>query len=88
VLKTFRPGEPFCTTIVYLQDVLRNGTLLLSTTEKGDARQYGPKNPLIRCVGTRIIVAKKVTLEGKTYRRGDLLTVDKDMNWILLSSWD
>ena len=61
---------------------------VLATSEKGQARQYGAKDPTIRCVGTKIIVTRKLTLEGKDYKRGDFLTIDKQKDWILVSSWD
>lgn len=41
-----------------------------------------------QCYGTKLTVRVQVTLEGKTYKPGTKLTVDKDLNWIEVSSWD
>lgn len=41
-----------------------------------------------QCYGTKIIVNKRVTLDGKTYEPGTKMTVDKDLQWIVISSWD
>jgi hypothetical protein len=37
-------------------------------------------------VGTKIVVTRKLTLEGTDYKRGAFLTIDKEKNWILVSS--
>ena len=88
VLKTFAKDHKACRTVVYLQDVHSSDILVLSVNVKGtDQFQRGPKDPTIRCVGTQIVVAKDVTLEGKRYKRGAGLTVDKNNNWIEVSSW-
>ena len=88
VLKTFPRDFKICRTVVYLQDVNPGNILVLSVDPKGsDPFQRGPKDPTIRCVGTQITVTKDVTLEGKRYKRGARLTVDKNKNWIEVSSW-
>lgn len=38
--------------------------------------------------GTKLTVKARVTLEGKTYEPRAKLTVDKDLHWIAVSSWD
>ena len=38
--------------------------------------------------GTKITVVGTVTIDGVTYEPGTLLTVDKDLEWIEVSSWD
>jgi hypothetical protein len=88
VLKTFPRDHKICRTVVYLQDVGSSNILVLSVDPKGtDPFQRGPKDRTIRCVGTQIVVTKDVTLEGKHYKRGTRLTVDKNNNWIEVSSW-
>jgi hypothetical protein len=41
-----------------------------------------------QCYGTKITVRERVTLEGKIYEPGTKLTVDEDLQWIEVSSWD
>lgn len=38
--------------------------------------------------GTKLTVRATITLEGKTYQPGAKLTVDKNLHWIEVSSWD
>ena len=38
--------------------------------------------------GTKLTVTATITLEGKTYQPGAKLTVDKNLHWIEVSSWD
>lgn len=88
VLKTFPRDHKLCRTVVYLQEVGPSNILVLSVNPKGsDPFQRGPTDPTIRCVGTQITVSKDVTLEGKRYDRGTRLTVDKNKNWVAVSSW-
>jgi len=37
--------------------------------------------------GVKITVMETVTINKKIYQPGSLLTVDKDLNWIQVSSW-
>jgi len=88
VLKTFPRDQKACRTVVYLQEARASDILVLSVNPKGtDPFQRGGKDPTIRCVGVQIAVTKDVTLEGKRYKRGTRLTVDKTNNWIEVSSW-
>jgi hypothetical protein len=41
-----------------------------------------------QCYGTKLTVKMKVTLEGKTYKPGTKLTVDKNLKWIEVSNWE
>lgn len=89
VLKTFPRDQKACRTVVYLQDVSRNDVLVLSVNPKGgDPFERGSKDPTIRCIGTQVAVTKDVRLEGKEYRRGARLTVDKRKNWVEVSGWN
>jgi len=89
VLKTFPRDQRSCRTVVYLHDVVSSNILVLAVGMKGtDLFQRGPKDKTIRCFGTQIVVMKDVTLEGRRYRRGAQLTVDKNDNWIEVSSWE
>jgi len=53
------------------------GTYPISETQTAPWKSYG----------VRITVMETVTINGKIYQPGSLLTVDKDLNWIQVSSW-
>jgi hypothetical protein len=38
--------------------------------------------------GAKLTIKETVTIDGKSYKPGTELTVDKDINWIEVSSWD
>ena len=38
--------------------------------------------------GAKITIKEAVVIDGKSYQPGTKLTVDKDVNWIEVSSWD
>jgi hypothetical protein len=42
------------------------------------------------CYGMKLEVAQggTLTINGITYREGDKLTVDKDLNYVMVCSWD
>lgn len=43
----------------------------------------------IKCYGTKVTLAVFATVKGgRSYPSGTKLTVDKDLNWIVVSSWD
>jgi hypothetical protein len=44
--------------------------------------------PQIQCYGTKITLKVAVTLEGRNYPPGTKLTVDKDLHWVEVLSWD
>ena len=89
VLKTFPPTAKMCRTIVYLVDVGNSNIMSLSVSPKGtDPFQRGPKDRTIRCTGTQVSVLKDVRLEEKRYKRGARLTVDKNNDWVEVSSWE
>ena len=89
VLKTFPPTAKMCRTVVYLVDVGNSNIMSLSVSPRGtEPFQRGPKDRTIRCTGTQISVLKDVRLEEKRYKRGARLTVDKNNNWVEVSSWN
>ena len=45
-------------------------------------------NFCFQCYGTKVVVNKGVILDGKTYTSKTKMTVDKDLKWIVVSSWD
>ena len=42
----------------------------------------------IKCFGTKVTMKVEAELGGTTYKAGTLLTLDKDGNWIEVSSWE
>jgi hypothetical protein len=45
--------------------------------------------PFFKCYGAKITISgNSVTIDGTTYPPGTKLTVDKDLQWIEVSSWD
>ncbi len=43
---------------------------------------------LIKWYGAKVTLNVSAVLEGKNYKPGTKLTVDKDLKWIEVSSWD
>lgn len=83
VLRTYPKGVELCKTVASLEAVGQGGSWLLD----GDV-EYRASKALIKCYGTKITLKVPVTLEGKTYPPGTKLTVDKNLHWIEVSSWD
>jgi len=69
---------------------------LVETPDGGVTISPGPSAVLsvvdgqftIQCYGTKLTVKEPVTLDGKTYEPGTKLTVDKDLQWTEVSSWN
>lgn len=85
ILKTY-PDNAFNTTP--LSDVKLN-----LYTVKGDLLVVGPDglsmhSSWVKRYGSKITVINRVTMDGKTYEPGTKLTVDKNQNWIVVSSWN
>jgi hypothetical protein len=84
VVKTYPPGTDLCQVEVYIVDVKPEGYVFgggSSWTE------HGGKN-LLKCYGSKVTLEVPVSLDGKTYKAGTKLTMDKNLNWIEVSSWD
>ena len=88
VVAALKKKTRLCRTLVYLHDVLRNGNLMVSTSEKGTQYERAPNDPSIKCIGAQVVVTSTIRLDGKRYRRGDFLTVDGDNNWVRVRSWE
>ena len=43
---------------------------------------------VVQCFGTRITLDVPITVDGKVFPAGTRLTVDKNLNWIAVSSWE
>lgn len=86
IIKTYPAGVELCTTEALLEGIGGNGSWLLN----GDI-QVKDNQMQVKCFGTKITVNVEggdVIIDGVIYSKGALLTVDKDLNWIEVSSWD
>jgi hypothetical protein len=81
VLQTYPTGVRLCKTVVTVKE--SNGEILV----KGDVELIDNKQR-VRWYGTKVTAETDITFEGVTFHAGALLTVDKDLNWIEVSSWD
>ena len=84
VIKTCPSGTELCQVEVYIVDVKPEGYVFGGGSH---FTIHGGKD-LLRCYGSKVTLEVPVTLDGKTYETGTKLTVDKNLNWIEVSSWD
>jgi len=82
VLDTYPKGTELCKTEASLDGIGDGGNWLL----KGNV-EFKNSQMQVKCYGTKITVNVSVTIDGNAYPPGTLLTVDKDLNWIEVSSW-
>jgi hypothetical protein len=101
VLNTYPEDAELCCTDAKVSKVssdgdwtFRGGKICTSRSEitvvEGD-RATLPINSIFgnwMCHGIKITVTERVTIDGKAYEPGTKLTVDKDLQWIEVSSWD
>lgn len=87
VLKTYPDSAELCTTDAYLNEVSEDGTWLLEAGHGGI--QIVDFNLIVECYGTKITIntSSDVEIDGTTYKPGAKLTVNKDLQWIEVSSW-
>lgn len=86
VVGTYPAGVNLCKTEASLEGISANGSWLLN----GDI-QIIDNQMQVKCYGTKITVNVEggdLILDGVIYAKGALLTVDKDLNWIEVSSWE
>lgn len=86
VIKTYPAGVELCTTEASLEGIGGNGSWLLN----GDI-QIKDNQMQVQCYGTKITVNVEggdLIINNVMYSKGALLTVDKDLNWIEVSSWE
>lgn len=50
--------------------------------------QFSGGTFVYKCYGAKITIGETSVLDDVTYEKGMKLTVDKDLNWIVVSSWD
>ncbi len=83
VIKTYPKDFVSCKTVATLDAVMPNGTWLLNGTT-----EFRNNKMMVKCYGTKITIGIHIEIDGKTYEPGTKLTVDKDINWVQVSSWD
>jgi len=86
IVDTYPAGVELCKTEARLEGISANGSWLLN----GDI-QIKDNQMQVKCYGTKITVNVEggdVIIDGVMYAKGALLTVDKDLNWIEVSSWE
>ena len=84
VLRTYPKGVALCKTVASIEGVGKGeGNWLLK-----DHVEIRDSKTLVKCYGTKLTVNVSITAGGKTYEPVAKLTVDKDLNWIQVSSWD
>jgi hypothetical protein len=83
IVSTYPNGADFCGTDAEISESSDGSLSLSGSVAYSDARgmEY-------QCYGTKLTATTKITLEGITYEPGTKLTVDKDLNWIQVSSWE
>lgn len=84
VLRTYPSGVQHCKTVASIEGV---GAGKENWLLNGDV-EFRDNQMLVKCYGTKITVNASVTIGNKTYAPGTKLTVDKDLNWIEVTSWD
>jgi len=82
VLKTYPADAKLCNTTGDIMGGNDQGI----TVGGGGSISIGKGQIEYQCSGTKLTVKMKVTLEGKTYKPGTKMTVDKNLKWIEVSS--
>jgi hypothetical protein len=92
ILKTYPQGTKLCSNLItcgpiYIVDQQQNGDIVFCGSTC--ITKISASDTIIRQYGVKVeIWGTTVVLEGKTYIDGTKLTVDKEKNWIEVSSWD
>jgi len=87
VLQTLPEGTYRCRTVAEVTGTDEGGEWSLRGTVDMMLTADGLE-PMIRCYGTRITLGVDLVIEGAAFPAGTLLTVDGDLHWIEVSSWD
>ena len=86
VLKTYPTGVPISCTDLRVSKVTPDGNWTFGGRTCGCVEQH---SEFFRCYGAKLtIIENSVTIDGKAYPPGTKLTVNNDLNWIEVSSWN
>jgi len=84
VVRTYPKDAELCSTVASIVGVGQGEENWLLD---GDI-EFRDSQMMVKCYGTKITADMAVTIDGTTYPAGTMLTVDEDLNWIVVSSWD
>jgi hypothetical protein len=88
VLATYPPGTDLCRAQGFLGGQDEGGIILGDKSGNGIYVAWGGSFS-IQCYGTKLTVGDRpVTLDGQTYEPGTKLTVDGNLDWVEVSSWE
>jgi hypothetical protein len=102
VVKTYPTNAALCSQVDFFKNVLDSGytckDVVQVTGQGADGSPHlcvgscsatiSTSENVIKVYGVRVEVKAAVVFDGKTYSSGTKLTVDKDLQWIEVSSWD
>jgi hypothetical protein len=83
VVATYPPGATRCGTMIDVISVTPTGGW--ETLGIVDYRSHVPQ---LQCLGTRVTFKVPADAGGVRYEAGTKLTVDKDLRWVVVESWD
>jgi hypothetical protein len=87
VLQTVPEGTYRCNTVAEVTGTDEDGEWSLRGTVDMMLAAEGLE-PMIRCYGTQITLGVDLVIEGTAFPAGTLLTVDGDLHWVEVASWD
>jgi ankyrin repeat protein len=82
VLKTYPKDARICTTDISVESVTDGQWTTLGIVE------YYKHEKQQKCYGIKVVLKVPVTIDGVVYKAGTKLTVDKDLRWTEVASWD
>lgn len=82
ITSTYPANANLCRTDAEITGGDDNGLMLSGTISMQNMKF------VYKCYGTKLTAKVEITLGGITYATGTKLTVDKDLNWIEVSSWN
>lgn len=102
VAKTYPASAQLCSHVDFITHVLDSGftceDVVRVTGQEPDGSPHfcvGSCSPtifasedIIKVYGVKVEIEAVVVFDGKSYSAGTKLTVDKDLNWIEVSSWE
>lgn len=96
IVKTYPTDTKLCITDATIEGVQADSKVVFNARKVQDGgfifsnvKSIGPADDnAFKCYGTKITVGVRITLSGKIYEPETKLTVDKNKNWVMVSSWD
>jgi hypothetical protein len=88
VVASYPDNAEMCGLEVDILEVMPSGAWRLESTAGDLTVKWIAQDDTPRCYGIKITAQVPVTIQEITYEEGTKLTVDKDLNYIAVSSWD